>query len=327
MKRGRAVAALIAVLVACLALGVVGLQVEERLSPFSLKIPGTAASNGETLEQSHFGESTPFVILLQGPAAAIDRQGPGLVIALRRDPEATVISPWDPGSLAALRPDRDKALVLVDFRVPLEAAMRNTVPQLERTLEAEVREPVIATESGFASVARALQEESLTSTERAELLAAPLLILVLLLVFRSLVAALIPLAFGALTVIAGRGVLALLTEAMTIDALSLVVCTMMGLALGVDYSLLIVSRFREELERDPDPWRAAAATRSSAGRTTLFAGVTLIVALVFSAFLQPGSLLLSLATATAVVTVISIVISTVAIPALLGLLGPRINAG
>ena len=61
--------------------------------------------------------------------------------------------------------------------------------------------------------------------------------------------------FGALTVFAGRGVLALLAGAMTIDALSLVVCTMMGLALGVDYSLLIVSRFREELGRDADPWR------------------------------------------------------------------------
>ncbi|HEX7279096.1 MAG TPA: MMPL family transporter [Solirubrobacterales bacterium] len=327
MKRSRAVFGLAAVLVACFALGAIGLRVEERLSPLSLEVPGTAASNGETLEQSHFGESSPFVVLLQGPAAAVDRQGPRLVSALRREPQATVISPWDRGSLGALRPDRDKALVLVDFRVPLEEAMRNTVPALERTLEAEVRAPVVATESGFASVARALQEESLGSTERAELLAAPLLILVLLFVFRSLVAALIPLAFGALTVIAGRGVLALLTEAMTIDALALVVCTMMGLALGVDYSLLIVSRFREELERDPDPWRAAAATRSSAGRTTLFAGVTLIVALVFSAFLQPGSLLLSLATATAVVTVISVVISTVAIPALLGLLGPRINAG
>ena len=204
--------------------------------------------------------------------------------------------------------------------------MRDVVPDLEATVQRQVRAPVIATESGFATVARALQEESLDATERAELVAAPLLILVLLLVFRSLVAAAIPLAFGALTVLAGRGVLSLLSGAMTIDALSLVVCTMMGLALGVDYSLLIVSRFREELERDHDPWRAAAATRSSAGRTTLFAGLTLIVALVFSAFLQPGTLLLSLATATAVVTTISVVISTLAVPPLLALLGARINA-
>jgi RND superfamily putative drug exporter len=318
---------LIAVLGTCLALGVVGLGVEGKLSPLSLDVPGTSASNGETLSQSHFGDSSPFVILLRGPAAAVDRQGPGLVAALRRQPQATVISPWDRGSLGALQPARGKALVLVDFRVPLATAMRDVVPELEATVAAQVREPVVATQSGYASVSRALQEESLSSTQRAELLAAPLLILVLLLVFRSVVAAAIPLAFGALTVAAGRGVLALLSGAMTIDALALVVCTMMGLALGVDYSLLIVSRFREELEHDPDPWRAAAVTRASAGRTTLFAGATLVVALVFSAFLQPGSLLLSLATATAVVTVISVVISTIAVPALLGLLGPRINAG
>ena len=87
---------------------------------------------------------------------------------------------------------------------------------------------------------------------------------------------------------------------MTIDALSLVVCTMMGLALGVDYSLLIVSRFREELgARRRSLAGRRARPGASAGRTTLFAGATLLVALVFSAFLQPGSLLLSLATATA----------------------------
>jgi RND superfamily putative drug exporter len=327
VKRGRALIGLAAVLVACLGLGLAGLHVEERLSPLSLEVPGTTAENGEALVESHFGASSPFVVLLQGPSAAVDRQGPRLVRALRREPAATVISPWDRGALDALRPADGKALVLVDFDVPLDEAMRETVPALEGILGEQVSDPVVSTQSGFASVSRALQEESLGATERAELLAAPLLILVLLLVFRSLVAAAIPLAFGALTVVAGRGVLSLLTEVMTIDALALVVCTMMGLALGVDYSLLIVSRFREELERDPDPWRAAAATRASAGRTTLFAGVTLIVALVFSAFLQPGSLLLSLATATAVVTVISVVISTVAVPALLGLLGPRINAG
>jgi RND superfamily putative drug exporter len=216
---------------------------------------------------------------------------------------------------------------LVDFHVPLTHAMRDTVPALQRTLQARIRAPVLATQSGFATVAKALQEESLNSTERAELLAAPLLVLILLLVFRSVVAAAIPLLFGALTVFAGRGMLALLSSAMTIDSLSLVVCTMMGLALGVDYSLLIVSRFREELAAGQEPWPAASTTRASAGRTTFFAGATLLVALLFSAFLQPGSLLLSLALAVAVVALISVVISTVALPPLLALLGPRINAG
>jgi putative drug exporter of the RND superfamily len=320
-------AGLAAVLLASAVLGAIGRDVEEKLEPLSLGIPGTAAAEGETLAESHFGDSLPFVILLRGPAAEVDRQGPQLVAALRRDRSATTISPWDRGSLAALRPAPNKALVLVDFHVPLGEGMRETVPALERTLEQQIRPPVVATESGFASVSRALQGESLRSTERAELLAAPLLILVLLLVFRSIVAAAIPLAFGALTVFAGRGVLVLLSEAMTIDALSLVVCTMMGLALGVDYSLLIVSRFREELDGGEEPWQAAAVARASAGRTTLFAGVTLIAAVVGSAFLQPGSLLLSLATTVGVVTAISVAISTLAVPPLLALLGPRINAG
>jgi putative drug exporter of the RND superfamily len=323
----RPLAGLVVVLLTCTVLGVLGLGVEGKLAPLSLNVPGTSAAEGEDLAKSHFGDSSPFAVLLRGPAGAVDRQGTRLVRALRRDPSATVISPWDRGSVAGLRPSAGKALVLADFHVPLAQAMSDTLPALERTLGTRIRPPVVATQSGYASVSRALQEESLSSTERAELLAAPLLVLVLLLVFRSLVAAAIPLAFGALTVLAGRGVLALLSSAMTIDALSLVVCTMMGLALGVDYSLLIVSRFREELEGGRSPWEAAARARASAGRTTLFAGTTLIVAVLGSALLQPGSLLLSLATTVGVVTVISVTVSTLAVPPLLALLGERINAG
>jgi len=318
---------LVAVLLGCAVLGAIGLGVEGRLDPLSLSVPGTSATEAETLSKEHFGDSSPFVVLLRGPAKAVDRQGVGLVRALRREPDATVISPWDRGSLAALRPAPEKAVVLVDYRVPLAYSMRHTVPRLERLLEAKVSAPVVADQSGFASLARALQDESLDASERAELIAAPLLLLILLLVFRSVVAAAIPLAFGALTVFAGRGVLSLLSAAMTIDALALVVCTMMGLALGVDYSLLVVSRFREELAAGHSPEAAARTTRLTAGRTTSLAGGTLIVALVFSAALQPGSLLLSLAVATTVVTAISIVISTLALPPLLALLGDRVNRG
>jgi putative drug exporter of the RND superfamily len=316
-----------AVLICCLILGVVGLGVEDRLDPLSLRVPGTAAAEAEELSQEHFGDSSAFVVLLQGPAGALDRQGVKLVRTLRHEPGASVISPWDRGSLAALRPGPRKAIVLVDYAVSPAEAMKHTVPRLEGLLEREVAAPVSATQSGFASVASALQEESLDAAERAELVAAPLLLLILLLVFRSLVAALIPLGFGALTVFAGRGILSLLSGAMTIDALALVVCTMMGLALGVDYSLLVVSRFREELAAGRSPWAAARATRASAGRTTLLAGGVLTVALVFSAVLQPGSLLLSLAVATAVVTVVSVAVSTLALPPLLALLGERVNRG
>jgi putative drug exporter of the RND superfamily len=323
----RALLGMALALAACLSLGIAGLGVEEKLEPVSLRVSDTATAQAEDLARKSFGESSAFVVLLRGPRPALDRQGPALVRILRRQPQAAVISAWDRGSLAALRPGPRRALVLVDFEVPATEAVRETAPTLEDLLERRIRRPVVATESSFADVTRALQEESLGATERAELLALPLLILVLLFVFRSLAAAAIPLAFGALTVFAGRGALVLLTSVTTVDALSLVVCTMMGLALGVDYTLLIVSRFREELGRGRGPWEAAFATRASAGRTTLFAGSTLTVALVFSSFLQPGSLLVSVGLATAVVAVIAVVIAVLVLPPLLALLGPRINAG
>jgi RND superfamily putative drug exporter len=322
-----AVVGLFVVLISCAALGFAGLGVEDRLEPTSLIVPGTDSAHGQALAEQHFGASSPFAVLLRGPAAAIERQGPGLVRALRRDPAVTVVSPWDRGAVGYLRPAARRAIVLLDYHLPLDVAMNETVPALERTLRARIRPPLEAIQSGYASVSRSLQSESLKATERAELIAAPLLLIVLLLVFRSLMAAAIPLAFGALTVLAGRGVLVLLDSVMTIEALSVVVCTMMGLALGVDYSLFIVSRFREELARGASPWEAARITRGTAGRTTLFAGATLFTSILLSSFLQPGSLLLSLATALVVVTPISVAIALVALPALLAMLGERINAG
>jgi putative drug exporter of the RND superfamily len=335
-EHARAAVLLAATVAVVAVLGVIGLGVEGHLRPTSLAIGGTSSARGEELARGHFGESSPFAVLLRGPAAAVERQGPALAAALRRDPKVTVISPWDDSPAARKLPAppagtpptaRSHALLLLDFHQSVADAMRDTVPRLEATLSAHVHAPVEAVQSGYATISRALQHESLSASERAELLAAPLLLIVLLLVFRSVLAALIPLAFGAMTVLAGRGVLVFLASLMPIDALSLVVCTMMGLALGVDYSLLIVSRFREELDAGHEPARAAALTRRSAGRTTAIAGGTLFLSIFLSAFFQPGSLLVSLATALAVVTAIAVLIAWVALPALLTLLGPRINAG
>jgi RND superfamily putative drug exporter len=334
--RRRAVATLGVTLAMVLVLGLIGLGVEGQLRPTSLAISGTSSARGEDLARQRFGDSSPFAVLLRGPAGAIKNQGRHLVRVLRLDSSVTVISPWDPTPAARKLPvptrgtppeAPSRALILLDFHVPLSEAMREKVTGLEDILAANVQRPVRATQSGFATISRALQHESLAAAERAELLAVPLLLIVLLLVFRSVLAASIPLVFGALTVLAGRGVLVFLTSLMPIDALSLVVCTMMGLALGVDYSLLIVSRFREELAAGREPFDAASRTRRSAGRTTAIAGATLFFSIFLSAFFQPGSLLVSLATALAAVTAIAVLIAWASLPALLALLGPRINAG
>ncbi len=305
--------------------GVLGLHVEDSLKPTSLDVSGTESSRAGDELHRYFGDSAPFAVLLQGPADELERQGPALVHALRADSKVTTISPWDKGSVARLRPGPNKALVLVDFHVGIDDAVKHTVPYLNETLETKIEPPVRATQTGFATLSRAIQDESISASERSELIALPVLLIVLLLVFRSPIAALIPLVFGAITVITSRGVLQLATSYMSIDAFALTVSTMMGLALGVDYALLMVSRFREELEAGVDPFEAARSTRRTAGRTTLFAGSTLFLAMFVSIFILPGALLVSLAGTVIIVVVISVAVATLVAPPLLALAGPNVN--
>jgi RND superfamily putative drug exporter len=316
---------LVVALLLVVALGLLGSGVAGRLKPASLTIPGTASAKaGETLRRG-FGNSSPFAILLSGPPRAIDRQGPALIRALQRDPRVATLSPWEGGPLRRLRPDPRHALVLVNFRTDLDRAVRDAVPRLERILRNRVHPPVRAVQSGFASVSRALQDESIKASERGELIALPILLIVLLLVFRSPIAAAIPLGFGAATVAASRGLLYLLASTVDVDAFALTVCTMMGLALGVDYALLMVSRFREELANGVGPAEAARATRRTAGRTTRFAGATLLLSMLVALLIVPGSLLASLAGTLAIVVAFSVLISVTVVPALLAWIGPDIN--
>jgi putative drug exporter of the RND superfamily len=323
LRKPRALLAVALTMIVVLA--VIGQGVEGKLRPTSLSVPGTDSGKATELVHRYFGDTAPFAILLQGPPAELDRQGPALIRKLRTDPAVTTISPWDKGSVDNLRPSPRKALILIDFHVSADEAVSDTVPYLDRTLDEEITPPVRAAESGFASLSRATIDESVHSTEVAELIAIPFLLLVLLLVFRSPVAAAIPLAFGAVTVTASRGVLAIAANWVTIDGFALTVCTMMGLALGVDYALLMVSRFREELAEGTAPLEAARMTRRTAGRTTAFAGSTLFLAMLVTLFVMPGTLLISLAGTAIIVTGISVIVATLVGPALLVVTGHNVN--
>jgi putative drug exporter of the RND superfamily len=323
LRRPRSV--LIVALVLIVGLGWIGRDVESKLNPTSLDVPGTDSNRATKLLKQYFGDSAPFAILLEGPNSAIEEQGPKLVHRLRANPMVSTVSPWDKGKVRNLRPGPNKALVLVDFHVSVNHAVRYTVDELNEILEEKITPPVQATQTGFATLSRAIQDESINSTHRSELLALPILLIVLLLVFRSPVAALIPLSFGAITVISSRGVLALMSSAISIDGFAMTVATMMGLAVGVDYALLMVSRYREELAGGEEPFEAAALTRRTAGRTTVFAGSTLFLAMVVSIPILPGALLVSLAGTLIVVVIISVSVATIVAPALLALLGPNVN--
>jgi RND superfamily putative drug exporter len=323
LRYPRTVLAVAAVLL--ITLGVIGTGTDQRLDPTTLDVPGTESSRGNEILRQHFGATAPFAILLRGPGEAIDRQGPELIKALREDPRVTTLSPWDTGSVQRLRPNPRKALIIADFHVDTRTAVNETVPHLNAVLEREIDAPVRATQTGYASLSRAIQEDNLDASKRGEMVALPFLLVILLLVFRSPIAAAIPLIFGAVTVFASRGILYFFTSWFEIDAFALTVCSMMGLALGVDYALLMVSRFREELAEGAAPAEAARLTRRHAGRTVVFAGSTLLLSMLVSLFILPGSLLASLAGTVCMVVILSILVATVVGPAILTLLGPNVD--
>jgi RND superfamily putative drug exporter len=302
-----------------------GFSLEEKLTPSSLDISGTKVHDANGMLRKYFGDTAPFAILLQGKPAAIDRQGPALIRNLRRDPKATTLSPWDIGTVGQLRPSPRRALIVVDFHDNLDQAVNDRVPQVNRALEESIHAPVRATQTGFATLLRSVQDESISGGERAELIALPILLIVLLLVFRSPVAAAVPLGFGAIAVFASRGMLAILTHWFDVSALALTVCSMMGLALGVDYALLMVSRFREEIATGATPIDAAWTTRRTAGRTTIFAGSTLVLSMTVAFLIVPGVLLASLAGTLAMVVVLTVTVATLLGPPILVLLGPNID--
>jgi RND superfamily putative drug exporter len=323
LRYPRAVLAVAAVLL--VALGLIGTGTDERLDPTTLVVPGTESARSNEILRDHFGETAPFAILLQGPGEAIDRQGPRLIEALREEPQVTTLSPWDRGSVQRLRPNPRKALIIADFHVDTKTAVNEKVPRLNEVLEEEISAPVRATQTGYASLSRAIQEDNLDASKQGEMVALPFLLIILLLVFRSPIAAAIPLVFGAVTVVSSRGILYWFTGWFEIDAFALTVCSMMGLALGVDYALLMVSRFREELAEGAEPVEAARLTRHHAGRTVVFAGSTLLLSMIVSLFILPGSLLASLAGTVCMVVVLSVLVAIVVVPAILTLLGPNVD--
>jgi putative drug exporter of the RND superfamily len=306
-------------------LSIFGFSLEGKLNPSTIEIKGTDTYRATGVLNEYFGDSAPFVVYLQGPPQAIDEQGPELIRKLRQDPEVTTLSPWDRGATSRLRPSPRRAFVLLDFHVNNNEAVDDKVPLLNDALEETVHAPVRANQTGVATLSRAIEDKSISSTEHSELIALPVLLIVLLLVFRSPVAAAIPLGFGAMSVLSSRGLLAILTSFFDVSAIALVVCSMLGLALGVDYALLMVSRFREELAAGEDPITAAWTTRRTAARTVVFAGSTLVLSMVVALLVVPGALLASLAGTLALVVVLTVLIATLLGPSVLVLVGTNID--
>ena len=160
---------------------------------------------------------------------------------------------------------------------------------------------------------------------RAEMLAFPLLLALLLWIFRGVVAALLPLLVGGLAIVGTFLGLRIVTEATPLSVYALNLVTGLGLGLAIDYSLFIVSRYREEISRSGPGREALLRTLSSAGRTVLFSSLTVAVALA-SLLVFPQRFLYSMGVGGMLVALVAAVAALVVLPAILSLLGSRVNA-
>ena len=236
-------------------------------------------------------------------------------------PEVAEVIPYasNPRQIAA---DRRTAYALVTLTTAPEGSQR-LLPTLEATLRPTP--PQVQTIIAGGPVFYAdIEKTSSDDLKRGEIIAFPLALIALALVFGSLVAAATPIVIGGCSVLAILASIFLLGQATDLSIFVLNLATMLGLGLAVDYALFITSRFREELAIRPVE-DAVAVTVATAGRAILFSGLTVLIGL-SALIIFPFMFLRSVGIAGVVVVFFTVLSALTLLPAVLGLLGPRINA-
>jgi uncharacterized membrane protein YdfJ with MMPL/SSD domain len=185
--------------------------------------------------------------------------------------------------------------------------------------------PLDVAEGGFAQGFNETNDQTRTDLTKAELIAFPVLALLLLFVFRGVVAAGIPLLIGGISIVGTLLVLRIMSTFVDTSLFALNIATGLSLGLAVDYALLMVSRYREEIATDGATQAAHRRTVVTAGRTAVFSGLTVAAAMAALIFM-PQRFLYSMAVAGASVAVLSSLIAILVVPSLLALLGKRIDA-
>jgi putative drug exporter of the RND superfamily len=180
--------------------------------------------------------------------------------------------------------------------------------------------------TGKPAVEEAVQNISKADLGQVELMALPFTLLALYWVFGSLLAASTPVVMGIMTVSVTLGLLYVVSLQLSVSIFALNITSMLGLGLGIDYSLLMVTRFREELAAGATVQAATIKTVDTAGRAVFFSGLTVCIGLV-AMLLMPILLLRSLSMAGSLVVLVSVLAALTLMPALLGILGDRINWG
>lgn len=326
-RRILALAAVVAALTA-----VLGIPVANHLSAGGFQDPGSESARAARLLGEKFDQSDQqLLITLSDPVGVSDgsAQAIGVAIVARLDASPNVLnvtSPWtSPPAAAAELVSTDGKTGLI---VAALAGGENNAQVYAAELAEQVggdRDGVTVRTGGTAMIYKQINQQTRDDLVRMEAIAVPLSFLVLVWVFGGLVAAMLPMVVGLMAVLGSMAVLRLLTGFTEVSIFALNITTALGLALAIDYTLLIVSRYRDEIDAGSDPPTALVNTMCTAGRTVLFSAVT--VALSLSALmLFPMYFLKSFAYSGVATVAFAVAAAVVVTPAAIVLLGPRLDA-
>lgn len=312
------------------ALGVLGVPVASKLSPSGFQDPNSDSSRATQLLTDKFDQGDVQLLITVSSPDGVDSPaaraaGVDIVDRLSRSPHvANVSSPWtEPPSAAAelISKDRTSGLIVAGI-IGDEAAQQRHAKELTDQLD---RDGVTVRAGGVAMVNLQLTAQSQRDLVVMESLAIPLSFLVLVWVFGGLLTAALPVAVGIMAIVGALAVLRIVAFGTDVSIFALNLTTAMGLALAIDYTLLMISRYRDELADGASFDIALTRMMATAGRTVVFSATT--VALSMSVLvLFPMHFLKSFAYAGVATVAFCAAAALIVTPAALVLLGPRIDA-
>src|SRR5580698_2934220 len=311
-----------------------GTGVFGRLSSGDNFTPPSSQSQREANQADQvFGRNDADVVVLYCSATMTVadpayRQAVSTVLdALPRKDVAGVTTYWSTGSPSLVSNDRHATYAVLQLTGADDAARHTTYDAIkaELTPATLAAKGVTAEVGGNVPLEVAINNEVTADIAKAEGFSLPVLLILLLVIFGSLGAAWIPVAIGGMAILGSFTVLRLITLATTVSIYSVNITTILGLGLGIDYGLFMVTRFREELHRQPTVEQAVARTVATAGRTVAVSGVTVALALT-SLMLFPVDFLRSMGYGGVATVAVDVLAALVVLPALLAVLGHRVNA-
>jgi uncharacterized membrane protein YdfJ with MMPL/SSD domain len=238
-----------------------------------------------------------------------------------------VRSPLDPRFANQISATRRAALLQFQITGSVSDSATTVVPVLKAVHAAAAAHPGIRiAESGDASITKAVNDTVLTDLHRAEALSFPITLVVLLIAFGAVVAALLPLGLAMMAILAANGLVAFTSHLSGVSVQASSVMLLIGLAVGVDYSMFYVKRQREERAAGRPVLDAIEVAAATSGRSVLISGLTVLLAM-SGMFLTGSRIFYGIGQATMLVVAVAVVGSLTLLPAMLALLGDRVEWG